>query len=249
MQNLNFYNFKSLRNSLFGVNIKPKEIKKVKSLRMNVPKKVKMILSNLGIPTILTAAEHLAHSLGVNVSSVFWQYAITAGAIYLAYEITKRYTSQKDAPAHFLGNFSIVPVLFDAESYGLFYLKRGGNVDKIGKWATEVFPSPIAKTLASHVSEAIPIPWAYLLGIATYGSYLGFQTLDKKFEVVKKVKNKLSSMYDKIYNFYQSSLKTKYLVRLGTSATLAASGAPLMAAAPLTAWLMADGINRIKKLL
>lgn len=249
MQNIPLLrNLKSLRDSLFEIDIKPQEIKK--SFGLKVPKKAKMILSNLSIPVILTAAEHLAYSVGVDVSSIFpWQYVITTGALYLTYEITRRYVNQKRAPIHSLGNFSIIPILFDAESYGLFYLRNKGNVGKIGEWAGKVFPSPIAKILASPVSESMPIPLAYWLGVATYGIYLGLQSLDKKFEVVKKTKNKLLSIYDKIYDFYQSSLKTKYLVRLGTSATLVASGDPVMVAAPLTAWFIVDSINKIKRLL
>lgn len=244
------YSLESYRRFLYDEKVNPEEIKlkDLKIQRVKIPRKLKMALANLSVPATLTLSEHLAHTLGVDVSSIPWQYVVTSAAIGLTYGITKKYTSKRMAPLHSTAYLFLNSDLFDASSYGMFYL-RYGKVEKIGEWAGKVYPSPLSKFLASHVSESIPVPWAYFLGLVSFSAYMGSQTLDKKFKVVKKIKNTFLNFYNKIYDSYQKSRLNKYLMRVGTSATFAASGAPLMAAAPLTAWTVMDEVEVIKRRL
>ncbi|MDI6798797.1 MAG: hypothetical protein QMD12_02255, partial [Candidatus Aenigmarchaeota archaeon] len=83
----------------------------------------------------------------------------------------------------------------------------------------------------------MPILWVDVVAGSVYTTYLGFQTLDKKFGVAKKAKERMLDIYSKIYNnvnkFCEKSGIHKYLVRGALSLSLAASGAPLLSLAPM----------------
>lgn len=247
-----FYSSKELRRSLYEEKFELKEMKSfAKEMEKNktrINSKWKMALANLSVPALLTAAEHLAYSLGVNVASVPWQYVITSAGIGLTYALTKKYASPRTAPLHTVAYLPLNLSIFDFASYLAFGL-REGKFEKIGEWARSTFHTPVTDFLSSSVCESFPVPWFYLLSATIYGSYVGLHALEKKFHVVRKIKDASLKVYDKIYDSYQKSRWKKYLVRMGMSATFTASGTPLLVAAPLSVWAVMDGIETIRRKL
>ncbi|MEM5793872.1 MAG: hypothetical protein QXS48_03585 [Candidatus Aenigmatarchaeota archaeon] len=225
----------------------------IKFPKIKISDKLKaMIGVSAGVPLTLTFLEHVAALFNVDVSSLPWQMVVTSLMFGLSYKITKKYIkNEKSLPIHFLGNVAVVPSVFDGSSYALFYLKNNGNAGRRGEWIESVYPSAISKFLASPVYKNFLLIDA--LALSVYTTYSSLQFLDKKFKIVRRMKEKIIDLYSKVYErvnrVYQTSPLHKHLVRGALSVPLVASGNYWITLAPIVGIAMAEGMSQLKNLL